>query len=287
MAHFTTPGLAAVGIGEKQLRRLVSDGSLIRLRRGHFATPNVDLPSRTAVQAGGSVACVSELRHLGIWVLDSDVVHVRVPSNAARLPSAALGARIHWDDYAPVDAEGVHVGVIAALIQAYRCLDHRAWIASVDSALHTKRLSRRQLSLIASRLPASAGLLISQTDRSAESGLESIVRVLARELGFRVRSQVRFPGVGWVDLVIEKWIVVETDGTAFHDQALSPRDRRRDALLSARQRVVLRPGYSLVVHDQPAVARQIIGAVAAHRRVGNSGKLAARARRRAVVLGLS
>jgi len=124
-------------------------------------------------------------------------------------------------------------------------------------------------------------------DARAESGLESIVRVLACQLGFRVQSQVRIDGVGRVDLVVERWIAVETDGTAFHGVSLSARDRQRDSRLSARGMTTLRPGYVLVVFDQKAVAEQLIGAVATHRRVKDAGHLAARARRRLARLDLS
>ena len=129
--------------------------------------------------------------------------------------------------------------------------------------------------------------LLNLVDARADSGLETIVRVIAHELGFRVRSQVRVPGVGRVDLIVESWIAVETDGTEFHDVSLSPRDRRRDAQLAARGMTALRPGYSLIVFNRDAVARQLIGAVAAHRRVKDSGHLAARARKRLAGLDLS
>lgn len=138
-----------------------------------------------------------------------------------------------------------------------------------------------QLPELRERLTGRRRTWLDLVDRRAESGLESIVRLIAVELGFRVRSQVRIPGIGRVDLIVEDWVVVETDGSAFHDTALSPRDRRRDARLFATGRSVIRPGYSLVVYDEHAVVQQLIGAVSAHRRVKNSGRLVSRARRRA------
>jgi very-short-patch-repair endonuclease len=143
------------------------------------------------------------------------------------------------------------------------------------------------LELIAAALPRRARVSLDLTDPAAESGLETIVRVIAVRLGFRVSAQVRMPGVGRIDLMVEDWIAVETDGAAFHDVAVAGRDRRRDALLAATGRSVLRPGYSLVVHDPATVARQLIGAVETHRRVQDSGRLAARARTRLERLGLA
>ena len=136
-------------------------------------------------------------------------------------------------------------------------------------------------------LPGPARQELRTADGRAESGLETIARLIALDLGFRVRPQVRFHRIGRVDLLVEDWIVVETDGSAFHDLPLAAGDRRRDALLAATGRTVLRPGYALIVHDRATLARQLIGAVESHRRVHDSGQLAARARRRLERMGLA
>jgi very-short-patch-repair endonuclease len=258
----------------------------MRLRRGHFGLPGIDPTVARAVRVGGRLACVSELRHRGIWVLDSPRTHVHVDPHATRL-RRLHDARVHWGALARPGTDRAHICLLDALVQAVRCLDHRAWIASVDSALHGGQLHPDRLNELRRALPVHRRRLLDLVDRRAESGLESIVRVIAIEFGLRVRSQVVIPGVGRVDLVVEDWIVVETDGAAFHDQALSSRDRLRDARLIASGRSVVRPGYSLVVHDPEAVARELIGAIANHRRVKNSGRLVARARRRAERLGFS
>jgi very-short-patch-repair endonuclease len=264
---------------DRTIRSAVDDGQLIRLRPGHYTVPTADDRMRAAVALGGRVACVSELRTRGIWVLDDGRLHVQVAPTAARIHAGS--ARVHWKRLsAPAAASSSHVGVVDALIEAQRCLDPLAWLASVDSAWHLGSITGQDLDVIARASPTRYRMLLAAADRRAESGLESIVRLIARELGFRVRPQVRFGGVGRVDLLIEDWIVVETDGAEYHDVALSPRDRRRDAVLSARGLVTLRPGYSLVVFRRGDVARQLIGAVASHRRVKDAGRIAARARQR-------
>jgi very-short-patch-repair endonuclease len=106
------------------------------------------------------------------------------------------------------------------------------------------------------------------------------VRVLLLDLGLAVRPQVPFGGVGRVDLLVERWVIVETDGAEFHDGTVSPRDRRRDAALASRGYTVLRFRYAQVIFDLGSVANAVISAVEVHRRVRNSGHLAARARSR-------
>lgn len=121
----------------------------------------------------------------------------------------------------------------------------------------------------------------------AESGLESIVRLLAVDLGLSVAIQVRFPRLARADLLIEGWVIVETDGDEFHDEKVTTKDRRRDAALVARGYTVLRFRYAQVVYELESVARAIAAAVGGHRRIRNAGKLAARARGRIATTSFS
>lgn len=287
METITRRELLELGITDRGIHHALDTGQLRRLRPGHYCGPDVAAAVATAVQAGGRLARISELRHRGVWVLDSEHIHVEVAANASRLPASE--ARVHWTRSHLRGAHdgGDHVGIVTALAQASRCLGPVAWLASVDSALHLNLLRASELSTLRRLAAPQCRRLIDLVDARADSGIETIERVIAHDLGFRVRSQVRVPGVGRVDLVIEDWVAVETDGSEFHDTALSPRDRRRDALLAARGMTALRPGYSLIVFDREAAAQQLIGAVAAHRRVKDSGRLAARARKRMCGLDLS
>jgi very-short-patch-repair endonuclease len=294
MDHMTTSDLRTLGWTPRRIAQAVATGELIRVRRGHYSTPGTADPVMRAVRVGGRLGCVSELRYRKVWVLDDDVLHVQLDEHTSDLHDPDSGdagvrgrsdIRLHWHDPAADGTPG-HVSALDALADASRCLERRAWIASVDSAIRLGELPRTAVTALGVRVNAASRADLGWVDARAESGLESVVRVLARDLGFRVRSQVWFRGVGRVDLVVEDWIVVEADGTAFHDVAVSPRDRRRDALLAAMNRTVLRPGYSLIVHEPSVVARQLIGAVANHRCVRGSGELAACARIRARRLGI-
>jgi very-short-patch-repair endonuclease len=295
MEDVTAGELRSAGWSARQIERAVLGGELLRLRRGHYASAATSEPVRRAVRIGGRLGCVSELRHRGIWVLDDRSDHVQVREHASRLhdPEFAdhpyresTSVHLHWHDEAEAGTPG-HASVLDALADASSCLERRAWVASVDSAIHLGALPRHSLPRLAGLVATASRAALVGVDPRAESGLESIVRVLAQDLGFRVTSHVRFNGIGRVDLIVEDWIVVETDGAAFHDVSMSPRDRRRDAQLTARGFSVVRPGYSLVVHDPATVARQLIGAVSIHRRVAGAGNLAARARIRARRLGFS
>ena len=294
MDDATTNDLRTAGWTRRGIARAVDAGDLIRVRRGHYATLRTPEAVIRAVRVGGRLGCVSELRYRGVWVLDDGALHVQVAEHTSDLrhpdagttpEPAGSAVRLHWHDEAEPGLPG-HASALDALADASRCLERRAWMASVDSALRRGELSQAALHTLRQRVNAAARRDLKRVDARAESGLESIVRVLATDLGLRVRPQVRFRGVGRVDLVVEDWVVVETDGAAFHDVSMSAADRRRDAMLTAMNRTVLRPGYSLIVYDTATVARQLIAAVGNHRRVPRSGELAARARVRARRLGI-
>lgn len=292
---FTRADLLGEGWTVRQIARAVHLGSLVRVRRGHYATPDMPVDVVRAVRVGGRLACVSELRFRGVWVREPALVHVHVAPNAARLRTpddrtrrrAPGEAVVHWTPLLDPDAaSSSHVGTVDALTCAVDCLAVREAIAAIDSAINRGLVSRSELLRAWRNHPASA--LLAHVDGAAQSGLESIVRLVAIALGFRVRIQVPFAGIGVVDILIEEWIVVETDGSEFHGEAApSARDRRRDARHAAEERTPLRFRYAQVVYELPDVVSAIIGAVATHRRVRNSGRLARRARVRARELGLT
>jgi very-short-patch-repair endonuclease len=290
----TRADLVAAGWTGRAITDAVKSGALMRIRRGHYGTSTLNADVERAVRVGGRLGCVSELEFRGVWVLESTTLHVHVAPNAARLrnpdtttPRSSTDVVVHWLALVQPDAATAsHVGVVDALARAADCLPRREAIAAIDSALNLGLVSLSALR--AAFAGSSVAVLLDDADPAAQSGLETIVRLLARELGFRVRIQVRFAGIGVADIVVEGWVVIETDGRRFHDGPVtSARDRRRDAQHSAAGRTALRFRYSQVVYDLPSVAASIIGAVRSHRRVRNSGRLADRAVRRAKRQGLA
>ena len=171
--------------------------------------------------------------------------------------------------------------IVDALAQAIRCLPRREAIAAIDSARHRHLVGIADLAELAV-LSKRAARFVRESDASAESGLETMARLIAADLALRVRSQVRFPGVGRVDLLLEDWVVVEADGDAFHsDVRARRRDRHRDAVLAAIGCTVLRFGFDQLVLRPDEVARAMINAVRTHRRVKDAGRIALIAQNRA------
>ena len=68
-----------------------------------------------------------------------------------------------------------------------------------------------------------------------------------------MESQVEVAGIGRVDLVIDGWLVIEADGSTWHDdhEAIE-RDRERNGALVLRGYRWHRFGYAQVMDDLPA-----------------------------------
>lgn len=85
------------------------------------------------------------------------------------------------------------------------------------------------------------------------------MRLRIRRWGWRVRTQVGVVGTGRVDLLIDDWLIIETDGRANHEEsALRHRDLVRDATAATRGHPTLRFDYAMVLHDGERVERAIV-----------------------------
>jgi len=271
----TTRELVAAGMTRSQIAWAVGNGRLIRIRVGHFCLPELDLPSRQAIRVGGRLACVSELRRLGVWVTHPpEVPHVHVAAHASRLRDPHDRRRrldpdrravLHWGELREPPRPG-RVSTLDAVRQASECLPLAEAVATLDSAVRLGLVRRAD---VVRGTASGFGRLL---DPRAESGLESLVRFELQSLGLQVEPQVVVAGVGRVDLMVEGAVVVETDGREFHSGVVALRDRRRDALVAARGLTPLRYDYAQVVFERSDVVRAVIGAVLAHRNVRRSGR---------------
>ncbi|WBU36836.1 type IV toxin-antitoxin system AbiEi family antitoxin domain-containing protein [Homoserinibacter sp. YIM 151385] len=278
---WTTAELRARGIRRRGLERQLDDGVLQRLRRGWYATAGVDPAVAAAVRAGGRLACCSALAAMGVWtLLPDDRTHVQLDAHETTVRRSA-DVRLHWAPLSdPGDASRGAVGIVDALLQASGCLDRLPFVAAVDSAMHLGLLREWQLDELRAALPAERRSLLDHVESTAESGLESIMRVALRDLGLAVTAQSWIGGVGPTDLDVEAAVAVETDGDRWHDATVSTRDRERDAGFILEGRTVLHFRYAQVVYSLDWCVGVVIAALEVHRGVPDGRRKAARARRR-------
>ncbi|GAA5029607.1 hypothetical protein GCM10025738_08940 [Microbacterium fluvii] len=154
--------------------------------------------------------------------------------------------------------------MLDAVVQAVRCQPPRAGIATIDSALHHRVIGADDLDDLFDALPRRYRRLRGLVDGRAESGPETMVRLMLRSLGCRFELQVKITAVGRVDFVVDGWLIVECDSKAFHSSWEEQlKDRRRDLAAAERGYAVLRVVAEDILWHPEAVLRALRGLVTA------------------------
>lgn len=262
--------LVAQGWTSRALTEAVKTGALVRARRGWYLAEAAPADLVSAVRVGGLLGCLSLLQELGVFVWRRPALHVHMHRGASRMRSpkkrrARLAPRarrtivLHWHALVDEPADG-RVSVVDALVHAVRCQPARYAIASIDSALNKGLLTEEQLGDVFAALPARYRVLRPFVDGRAQSGPETLVRLMVRSLGCAVDLQVEFPDVGFVDLVVDGWLVIECDSKAFHSEwSAQLTDYRRDLALAQQGYCVLRLTAEDIMYSPEKVLAAIRG----------------------------
>jgi very-short-patch-repair endonuclease len=186
--------------------------------------------------------------------------HIIVPAHAGRVRTRT-DAVLHW-----IGSTDPGVGlqpVRACVAQATRCADPAFGFAIVESAL--RRYGRPGwVREVLSEAPDRGGQL-HLAGRASESGTESVAAYRMRRAGIAFRQQVRMPGIGRVDFLVEDRLILEVDSNEFHDQpSHRMRDLRRDAHAAVLDLRSLRLDYLQVLFDWD-FSEAAIRAALAHR----------------------
>lgn len=266
----STAQLRAEGVSKRAIAAAIREGRLIRARRDNYLAAGTDPALVAAVEAGGVLSCVSALRLLGVFVLDGGGLHVLVPPHSTRLkPSADKRIVRHWlpssDGHLPRRACAHPIDTLA---HAVRCQPPRAAVASLDSSLHTGLIRPSDVTEVFALLPKRFATLVPLLDGRAESGPETLARLLIRGITRDVDLQVRIDGVGRVDLLVNGWLVIECDSEAHHLGSEAYRfDRTRDLALAERGYTVLRLTAADIMWRPERVASAVRGLLRSRRRV--------------------
>lgn len=223
--------LRITGATGRQITDAVRDGRLLRLRRDRYLPAGAHPTICAAARWGGRLDCVSVLQLFGVFVREAGGLHVQLAPDASRVPRPDGAARVirHWRT-SQAAADAALTPLDEALLAAVRCQRPRDAIATLDSAWHVGVVDEAQLNDLFARLPRRYRSLRRLLDRRAESGTESLVRLMLRAIGCRIELQVSIDGVGRVDLVVDGWLLIECDSEAHHGSWQDhKRDRRRDA----------------------------------------------------------
>ena len=280
----TAHALAARGLTRRALTSLVRAGQLVRLRRGRYVPADTHPQLIRAGELGGRLDCVSLLAALGVFVHTGRELHLQIERGASRLPAAPADAIRHWR-VSSRPSEALSADLTEAIAQAFRCQGVRAGLCTIESAWHHRLIDEEGVAAVFALLPRPYRRLRGLLDPRAESGTETIMRLMLRALGCDVAVQVRIRGVGRVDLVVDGWLIVECDSRAFHEGwAKQKDDRRRDLAAAARGYTTVRLLAEDVLYRRDVVLahmKEVLAHGPATRTVRNSSTSGVRARRRA------
>lgn len=265
----TRAELFALGMTPRAITAAVAAGDLIRARRDNYLAADAPRALVEAVRVGGRLGCLSLLALLDVFVYETPALHVhmergdsrmRAPQHRGALPSRRLrdGVVLHWQRFVAEPTRGC-VDIVDALIQSVRCQQPRHAIATLDSALNKHLIELGQIGEVFAALPARYGVLRGLLDARAQSGTETLVRLMLRRIGCDVELQVNFAGVGTVDLVVDGWLVIECDSNAFHSSWQQQlKDRRRDLALARQGYCVLRIAAEDILYREDEVFQALV-----------------------------
>ena len=203
------------GITEAEIRWAVNTGALARIRPGWLRTADADPAIVRAVQSGGRLGCVSAAEHHGLWVPEHNGFHVSIPRHAGRHATAGLVP--HWagDPWRvnPLPVEPLERVIRQVLV----CCDRDSAISVIDSALYRKKIGIRALERIVGRMPEEYRTVLTEANGLSESGYESTCRLRLSRRGFSLRTQVKLPRIGRVDLLLGDRLIIEADGREWHE----------------------------------------------------------------------
>ncbi|KZX19791.1 endonuclease domain-containing protein [Rathayibacter tanaceti] len=248
--------LLVAGATDRLLAAAVRDGRLVRGRRGQYASPRLPPEVLAAFRLGGRLAATDAARSHGLWVLRSPHLHVHVEAHAARI-AAPRSVRLHWHAAHPGD-ERLRVSPVHALIQLGRSVGVEDLLVALESALEKRLLTTGAIAELQTACPARLLAALAFVRDDSQSGLETLARWRLHLRGITARAQVWIPGVGRVDLLIGRSLIIELDGRSTHDVE---NDRRRDLHASSDGYVTLRFSATQVLTQWPEVDRAILAAV--------------------------
>jgi very-short-patch-repair endonuclease len=253
----TRTQLRAMGLSDRGIRAAISSGQVLRHGKSWVALPDANAEATRAVAARGILGGESALRSYGIWVSKHTGTCIVSPPTASRLPPVNPGGYRLWRSDPPVPGTPWRVSVVDALAHHLpRIADPTHAAATLDSALNRRLLTGDELQRLMQRVPRRIRRLRRRLDGRAESGLETLLRLAICDEGWSFETQVEIRGVGRVDLVIDGWLVIEADGSAWHDDHESiERDRERNGAL-----VLL--GYRWHRFGYPQVMGDLAGCIA-------------------------
>lgn len=242
-------------IGRVALRRQVAAGRLVRVGHGWYAAPTAAQAVISAVRLGGHLGCLSGCAVHGLWVPPEPGLHVtfnrRVP---AVLPPLTVGHHAR-----ELGCEAAVRPLLECLAEVVRHHDIETALIVLDSALNQRLVTEAEAVHLVRSCPRATHRVLRYVEGRADSGTETRVRYLFQRRGIPVEPQVRVRGVGRVDLLVGRSLMIECDSRQHHTgEENYSRDRARDLVLVQDGNRVVRLTFQQVFHQWPQTSAALI-----------------------------
>lgn len=203
--------------------------------------------------ANGLLTCASAAAHHRLWLItEPHALHLLCRHGGAR------GAVVHRESLVPPESPKPVAGMTDVLIHALRCLPQVEAAVMVECAL---RRGLTDLGYLRDRLPGNrngaARQVLGLVDGTADSPIEVVARILFRDAGIFTQTQVELPGIGFVDFLLEGFLIVELDGATHLEPRQVKKDRHRNNMSTLTGYAVLRYGYADVVHNPQKILDEV------------------------------
>lgn len=246
--------LARLGITDGQLRKAVRRG-VERPARGVYALASASGADVALVLNRQIRTCTSAAPFYGLWVIDQPgPLHVH-----QRRRQGAGGVLHHGGLLLPAHPHRPVASLADVLIHALRCLPWPESLVMVECAVARGDMT---VGFLRERLPGKrngkARQVLRWVDRGAESMLETLARTYFRRAGIHVQPQFYLDGVGYMDLLLDGWLLVELDGRHHADWRQVKKDHRRNNSSVVQGYTVLRYYYSDVVYEAAAMVAEVL-----------------------------
>ncbi|MEQ6896958.1 DUF559 domain-containing protein [Microbacterium sp. KR10-403] len=263
LTFLSRDALIEAGLRSRDISHGVAAGELIRLRKGRYVRTGLHADLLKAGRLGGRLDCLSLLRALGVFVHTHDKTHIQVEDGSTRLPTAGKEVVRHWRS-SSCERQNLCADVVEALAQSFRCQGLREAIATLDSAWHHGIVDDEKIDAVFALLPRRYQRLRALLDERAESGPETLMRLMLRGIRCRFDVQVKIRGVGRVDFVVDGWLIIECDSKKYHEGwEKQKEDRARDMAAAALGYTTIRPLAEDILYRSDHVLT-LLKAVIAH-----------------------
>ncbi|MCH6468848.1 type IV toxin-antitoxin system AbiEi family antitoxin domain-containing protein [Sinomonas terrae] len=253
------------GITRMEVEAALTAGTLVRPRRGIYAVPDADPLLVRCAATSSRLTCASAARHHGFWVLrEPDEVHIL--RTDGRYDSGR--AVVHRQSWWPPEPRSHVASRADVLLHALRCLPELEALVMVESAVQQGFSLDFLLERLQGRRNGPARRVLEAVEPGADSLLETLAREQFRRAGLSVQTQVQVEGVGWMDVLVEGFVDVETDGQVHNEPLQRAKDYRRDRAAQLRGYEVLRYTYSDIVERPEAMVAEVREVVARRRALG-------------------